>query len=83
MKFLVQRLKDIKNKCSMINTRKDFLKLKHNETSQQLKDCSDMRRICQHLMPNTSKDINQQILRENLNIVARLRSADNKKEVSV
>lgn len=81
VKFLVQRLKDIKNKCSMISTRKDFLKLKHSETSEQLKDCSDMRRICQHLMPNTSKDINQQKLRENLDIVAELRSAENKKQV--
>ncbi|XP_012220664.1 uncharacterized protein [Linepithema humile] len=77
----MQRLKDIKNKYSMISTRKDFLKLKHNETSEQLKDCSDMRRICQHLMPNISKDINQQKLRENLDIVAGLRSAENKKQI--
>lgn len=66
----------------MMSTRKDFLKLKHNETIKQLKDCSDMRRVCQHLMPNTSKDINQQSLRENLDVVVGLRSGD-KKQVRI
>jgi len=82
MKLLVQRLKDIKSKCSMTSTRKDFLKLKHSETSKQLKDCSDMRRVCQHLMPNTFKDMDQQRLRENLDIIANLRSATDKKQVN-
>ncbi|KMQ97038.1 hypothetical protein RF55_2653 [Lasius niger] len=77
----MQRLKDIKDKCSIISTRKDFLKLKHDETSKQLKDCSDMRRVCQHLMPNISKDIDQQKLRENLDTIAGLRSTANKKQV--
>ncbi|XP_011643249.1 uncharacterized protein LOC105431031 [Pogonomyrmex barbatus] len=78
----MQRLKDIKNKYSMTSIRKDFLKLKHSETSKQLKDCSDMRRVCQHLMPNTSKDIDQQRLKENLDIVANLRrSVADKKQV--
>lgn len=67
----------------MISIRKDLLKLKQNDTSEQLKDYDDMRRICQHLMPNTSKDINQQKLRENLDIVARLRSAEDKKQVYI
>lgn len=66
----------------MMSTRKDFLKLKHNETIKQLKDCSDMRRVCQHLMPNTSKDVNQQSLRENLDVVVGLRSGD-KKQVRI
>lgn len=67
----------------MSSTRKDFLKLKHDETTKQLKDCGDMRRVCQHLMPNTSVDINQQKLRENLDIVVDLRySATDKKQVN-
>lgn len=84
MKLLAQRLKDIKSKSSVTNTRKNFLKLKHGETSKQLKDCGDMRRVCQHLMPNTSVDINQQRLRENLDVVANLRrSAIEKKQVNL
>lgn len=83
MKLLVQRLKDIKSKYSMTSMRKDFLKLKHSETSKQLKDCGNMRQVCQHLMPNTSKNIDQQRLRENLDIVANLRrSATDKKQVN-
>lgn len=78
----MQRLKDIKAKRSIINRRKDFLKLKYDETSKQLKDCSVMRQVCEHLMPNTSKDIDQQKLRENLDIIAGLRSTANKKQVS-
>jgi len=67
----------------MTSTRKDFLKLKHSETSKQLKDCSDMRRVCQHLMPNTSKNIDQQRLKENLDIITNLRrSATDKKQVN-
>lgn len=79
----MQQLKDIKSKCSVSSTRKDFLKLKQDETSKQLKDCGDMRRVCQHLMPNTSVDVDQQRLRENLDIVADLRhSAMDKKQVN-
>lgn len=79
--FVVQQLKDIRNKCSMMRTKKDLVKLKHNETMKQLKDCGTMRRVCQQLMPNTSKDIDAQRLRENLNIVAGLRSG-NRKQVT-
>ncbi|KYM81869.1 hypothetical protein ALC53_07661 [Atta colombica] len=78
----MQQLKDIKSKCSLISRRKDLLKLKHSETSKQVKDCDDMRRVCQHLMPSTSKDINQQRLRENLDIIVDLRrSATDKKQI--
>lgn len=42
-----------------------------------------MRQVCQHLMPNTSKDIDQQKLRENLDTIADLRSTANKKQVSI
>ncbi|KAL0121619.1 hypothetical protein PUN28_006853 [Cardiocondyla obscurior] len=75
-----QQLKNIRSKCSIISTRKDFLKLKHIDTSKLQKDCDNMRQVCQHLMPNTSKDLDQQKLRENLNLVANLRhsSADRK-----
>ncbi|XP_050452808.1 uncharacterized protein LOC126852251 [Cataglyphis hispanica] len=76
----MQRLKDIKDMRSMISTRKDILKLKHDETSKQLKDCGVMRQVCQRLMPNTSKDISQQKLRENLDTIAGLRSTTNKKK---
>ncbi|KAL6433440.1 hypothetical protein ACFW04_006525 [Cataglyphis niger] len=76
----MQRLKDIKDMRSMISTRKDILKLKHDETSKQLKDCGVMRQVCQRLMPNTSKDISQQKLRENLDTIADLRSTTNKKK---
>ncbi|XP_011262623.1 uncharacterized protein LOC105255191 [Camponotus floridanus] len=77
----MQRLKDLKAKRSLINRKKDFLKLKHDETSKQLKDCSVMKQVCQHLMPNTSKDMDQQKLRENLDTIAGLRSTANKKQV--
>ncbi|XP_029167338.1 uncharacterized protein LOC114937840 [Nylanderia fulva] len=77
----MQQMKDIKDKRSLIGIKKDFLKLKHDETSKQLKDCDDMRRVCQHLMPNTSKDIDQQKLRENLDTIIDLRSTANKKQV--
>ncbi|XP_072757771.1 uncharacterized protein [Anoplolepis gracilipes] len=77
----MQRLKDIKSKHSIISMRKNFLKLKHDETSKQLKDCGVMRQVCQHLMPNTSKDIDQQKLRENLDTIADLRSTANKKQI--
>ncbi|XP_077266327.1 uncharacterized protein LOC143899706 isoform X2 [Temnothorax americanus] len=78
----MQRLKDIKSKRSVTSTRKDFLKLKHGETSKQLKDCGDMRRVCQHLMPNTSTDIDRQKLRENLHTITDLRrSAIDKKQI--
>lgn len=79
----MQQLKDIKTKCSIICTKKDFLKLKQCDVSKQLKDCSDMIRVCQHLMPNICKDMDQLRLRENLNIVADLRSTANKREVSI
>ncbi|XP_026829108.1 uncharacterized protein LOC113562808 [Ooceraea biroi] len=74
----MQQLKDINSKYSMMRTRKDFLKLKHNETKKQLKDCTDMRRVCQHLMPNTFKEIDEQRLRESLDVVAGLRSGNRK-----
>lgn len=83
IKFSVQQLKDIKTNRSIISTKKDFLKLKHSDTSKQLKDCYDMRRVCQHLMPNTCKEMDQERLRENLNIVADLRSTANRKEVRI
>lgn len=79
----MQQLKHIKTTYSTITTKKDILKLKHSETSKQLKDCGDMRQVCQHLMPNTSKNVDQQRLRENLDIVAGLRSATDKKQVSI
>lgn len=62
--------------------RKDIIKLKHSETSKQLKDCNDMRQVCQYLMPNTSKEMHQERLRENLDIVTGLRSGTDKKQVS-
>ncbi|XP_018303715.1 uncharacterized protein [Mycetomoellerius zeteki] len=78
----LQRLKDIKSECSLISRRKDLLKLKHSETSKQVKDCDDMRQVCQHLMPSTSKDIDQQRLGENLDIIVDLRrSATDKKQI--
>ncbi|KYM93814.1 hypothetical protein ALC62_15515, partial [Cyphomyrmex costatus] len=78
----VQQLKDIKSKCSLIGKRKNLLKLKHSETSKQVKDCGDMRQVCLHLMPSTSKDIDQQRLRENLDIIADLRhTTTDKKQI--
>ncbi|XP_032668739.1 uncharacterized protein LOC116842949 isoform X2 [Odontomachus brunneus] len=77
----MQRLKDIRTKCSIISTRKDLLQLKYNETSQQLKDCNKMRQVCQCLMPNTSKDIDENKLRKNLNVIASLRSMTDKKQI--
>lgn len=79
----MQRLKDIRTKSSMINIRGDLLKLKHNEISQQLKDCDKMRQVCQCLMPNTSKDIDEYKLRECLNIIVNLRSTADRKQVSI
>lgn len=78
----MQRLKNIRTKCSIASTRKEFLKLKHNETSQQLKNCGDMRQVCRYLMPNMSKDIDENKLKENLNTIASLRLTANSKQVS-
>ncbi|EFN86957.1 hypothetical protein EAI_05187 [Harpegnathos saltator] len=77
----MQRLKDIRTKRSMISIRKDFLRLKLDETSQQLKDCGDMRQVCQCLMPSTSKDIDENKLQESLNTIASLRSAPDRKQI--
>lgn len=67
----------------MIGRRKDFLKLKYSETNQQVKDFHDMRQMFERLMPNTSKDIDQHIFRDNLNVVAGLRLSTDKKQVSI
>ncbi|XP_014489311.1 PREDICTED: uncharacterized protein LOC106752256 isoform X2 [Dinoponera quadriceps] len=77
----IQLLKNIRTKCSTISIRKNFIKLKHNETSQQLKDCGVMSRVCQCLILNTAKDIDENKLRENLNIIANLRSTADRKQI--
>lgn len=77
----MQQLKNIRTKSSIISTRKDLLQLKYNETSQQLKDCDKMRQVCQCLMPNTSKDIDENKLRECLNMITSLRSMTDRKQV--
>lgn len=79
----MQQLKDIRTKRSTISVKKDFLKLKHNETSEQLKNCGDMRRVCQCLMPKTSKDVDQNKLWENLNTIASLHPTADKNQVSI
>ncbi|XP_011865607.1 PREDICTED: uncharacterized protein LOC105560797 [Vollenhovia emeryi] len=78
----VHHLKNVKSKRSTTGTRKDMLKLKCSETSKQMKDYNDMRRVYQHLMPNASKDVDQQRLRQALDVVTNLRrSAADRKQI--
>lgn len=66
---------------SLQRIRKELFKMKQSQTTTQLQDCMNMRLVCEHLMPCTSKDLDPQTIRETLNIVSTLCSGANKKEV--
>ncbi|KOX71921.1 hypothetical protein WN51_03198 [Melipona quadrifasciata] len=61
--------------------RRDLLQMKHNQTETQLRDCNDMRVICQHLMPQTCKDLDHKVLMEMLDVVTSLWTGADKKQV--
>ncbi|KAK2588192.1 hypothetical protein KPH14_004231 [Odynerus spinipes] len=77
----VEQLRNIKSKYSLTKIKKELLKIKYNEICNQLRDCNDMRLICQNLMPKTSEDLNQDMLKESLNAVATLCFGASKREV--
>lgn len=55
--------------------------MKHDQTKAQLRDCNDMRVICQHLMPQTCKDLDHKVLMEMSDVVTSLWTGADKKQV--
>ncbi|KAK9299213.1 hypothetical protein QLX08_007720 [Tetragonisca angustula] len=81
VKQKVQKLREISSKRSEIRARRDLLQMKHDQTETQLRDCNDMRVICQHLMPQTCKDLDHKVLMEMLDVVTSLWTEADKKQV--
>ncbi|XP_047347128.1 uncharacterized protein LOC124948070 isoform X2 [Vespa velutina] len=77
----VKHLKNIKSKYSLAKMKKTLLKIKHNEVCTQLNDGNNMRLICQNLMPQTSEELDQNMLKESLDIVTTLCFGATKREV--
>lgn len=57
--------------------------MKHDQTETQLRDCNDMRAICQHLMPQTCKDLDHKVLMEMSDVVTSLWTGADKKQVYI
>ncbi|XP_076663226.1 uncharacterized protein LOC143366222 isoform X2 [Andrena cerasifolii] len=76
-----QKLRDTSSKYSQIKARRDLLKMKHDQTITQLRDCNDMRLVCQHLMPSTCKDLDPKVLVEILSVVTSLWTGANKRQI--
>ncbi|KAK1119682.1 hypothetical protein K0M31_013100 [Melipona bicolor] len=81
VKQKVQKLREISSKRSEIRARRDLLQMKHDQTETQLRDCNDMRVICQHLMPQTCKDLDHKVLMEMSDVVTSLWTGADKKQV--
>ncbi|XP_046814767.1 uncharacterized protein LOC124422421 isoform X1 [Vespa crabro] len=77
----VKHLKNIKSKYSLAKIKKTLLKIKHSEVCTQLNDGKNMRLICQNLMPQTSEELDQNMLKESLDIVTTLCFGATKREV--
>lgn len=77
----VQKLREISCKHSEIQGRRDLIKMKHDQTSTQLRDCNSMRLVCQHLMPRTCKDLDHKVLLEMVNVVTSFWTGANKRQV--
>ncbi|XP_043490843.1 uncharacterized protein LOC122516785 [Polistes fuscatus] len=77
----VKHLEDIKSKYSLAKIKKTLLKIKYNEIRSQLDDSNKMRLICQKLMPQTSENLDQNILKQSLDTVTTLCFGATKREV--
>ncbi|XP_017879897.1 uncharacterized protein LOC108624848 isoform X2 [Ceratina calcarata] len=77
---IVKKQREISSKRSEIRSRRDLLKMKHDETITQLRDCNDMRLVCQHLMPATCKELDPKRLMEMSDTVITLWTGANKKQ---
>nr|XP_050847551.1 uncharacterized protein LOC127062805 isoform X2 [Vespula vulgaris] len=77
----VKHLKNIKSKYSLAKIKKALLKIKYNEVRTQLDDSNNMRLICQNLMPQTSEELNQNMLKQSLDTVTTLCFGASKREV--
>ncbi|XP_068979868.1 uncharacterized protein [Bombus flavifrons] len=77
----VQKLRDISSKHSVIRARRDLLQMKYDQTNTQLHDCNNMRLVCQHLMPQTCKDLDHKVLMEMSDVVTSLWTGANKRQV--
>nr|XP_003701315.1 PREDICTED: uncharacterized protein LOC100883207 [Megachile rotundata] len=76
-----KKLQDIRSKRAEARAKKDLFKLKHDQTATQLRDCNDMKLVCQHLMPSTGKDLDPKVLMEVFDVVTSLWAGAGKKEV--
>ncbi|XP_043665151.1 uncharacterized protein LOC122627760 isoform X3 [Vespula pensylvanica] len=77
----VKHLKNIKSKYTLAKIKKALLKIKYNEVRTQLDDSNNMRLICQNLMPQTSEELNQNMLKQSLDTVTTLCFGASKREV--
>ncbi|KAL2716483.1 uncharacterized protein V1478_014159 [Vespula squamosa] len=77
----VKHLKNIKSKYSLAKIKKTLLKIKYNEVRTQLDDSNNMRLICQNLMPQTSEELDQNMLKQSLDTVTTLCFGASKREV--
>lgn len=57
--------------------------MKYDQTNTQLHDCNNMRLVCQHLMPQTCKDLDHKVLMEMSDVVTSLWTGANKRQVCI
>lgn len=79
--FVALELKKIKHDCSLGRVKKNFLKLKYDLICNQLQESKTFKSIHQHLMPKNRRNVNDECIRECLNIISNLSEGANKKEV--
>ncbi|XP_033179972.1 uncharacterized protein LOC100748110 isoform X2 [Bombus impatiens] len=72
---------ELGKKRSVIRARRDLLQMKYDQTNTQLHDCNNMRLVCQHLMPQTCKDLDHKVLMEMSDVVTSLWTGANKRQV--
>ncbi|XP_033363467.1 uncharacterized protein LOC117241648 isoform X2 [Bombus vosnesenskii] len=75
------KILELGKKCSVIRARRDLLQMKYDQTNTQLHDCNNMRLVCQHLMPQTCKDLDHKVLMEMSDVVTSLWTGANKRQV--
>ncbi|XP_033308576.1 uncharacterized protein LOC117210068 isoform X2 [Bombus bifarius] len=75
------KILELGKKRSVIRARRDLLQMKYDQTNTQLHDCNNMRLVCQHLMPQTCKDLDHKVLMEMSDVVTSLWTGANKRQV--
>ncbi|XP_048267019.1 uncharacterized protein LOC126920911 isoform X2 [Bombus affinis] len=75
------KILELGKKRSVIRARRDLLQMKYDQTNTQLHDCNNMRLVCQHLMPQTCKDLDHKVLKEMSDVVTSLWTGANKRQV--